>query len=171
MTAVEMRILLENILERLLKSADWQKIDTDAVNLISFEVYPWHNYCALSLRQTKDTGELNPAEWELFEISRVHDEAVFASICNWYKAGYEEKDAVYRAHRIFTAAAYALCSEKSIRLIQEKIPYAPSLCDDFFPKHFYYLVTDSDNTVGFNYCEYIHISRLDRRLGLHSDTG
>lgn len=33
-------IVFEKILENLLKSAEWEKIDTSAVNLISFEVYP-----------------------------------------------------------------------------------------------------------------------------------
>ncbi len=166
MTVIEMKILFEKILENLLKSAEWEKIDTSAVNLISFEVYPWFDYCAISLRQSKERDELNPAEWELFEAGKIQDDEIFSKICSWYKDGYEEKDAVYRAHRIFTAAAYALCSETSIRMIQKNLPYAPSLSEDFFPKHFYYMVVDSDNTVSFNYGEYIHIKKLDSRLGI-----
>lgn len=165
MTLTEMKVQFEKILETLLVSADWNRLNTASINLVSLGVYPWHDYCAVSFRQTREMDELNPAEWEFFESARLEDDKAFSKICEWYKTG----DAVIRAHGIFTAAAYALCSEKSVKLIQKYIPFAASLTEDFFPKHFYYMVTDADRTVSFNYCEYIHIRRLDSRLGLFSE--
>src|SRR3954465_14335173 len=99
----ELKSLLSVTLKQLCAVCAWDSVDLSSVNGIAFNVYPWHEYCALSVRCGDERNEHNSAEWKHHEFARIGETSSFAAVARWY--GATDGEAALRAHRIFCASA------------------------------------------------------------------
>jgi hypothetical protein len=141
------------------------------ISAISFDLYPWHEYIALSLRDANTAHPNNPAEWKYFEFvssQQLHtpeiDQAV-ALMADVYKMADDFKmSSVEAAHLIFMAGAEALLDPKIAAKLQIFKINAPVLTDRFSKGGLDYIVLDPDETMSINYCQFVLGNRINERL-------
>ena len=149
---------------------------SEQITAISYDVLPWDPYVGVALRiKSESTGlatdPLGPGDWKhshfidnprefpLLERARnyVHDA---------YKSVWEVSiSARERAHVILSATARALLDERIAFLLQSFGIPAPIVGDNFPWPWFEYIVSDDDRSLKINYCELLHVNRINRRLG------
>ena len=89
------------------------------INGLSLEIYPWHEYCTLSIRLSSDKNCYNPVDWQHFEFAPSTSDqisqlcAVAEYAAEVYVPLLEEQPSKARdlAHLIFLAGAEALLNE------------------------------------------------------------
>jgi len=160
----ELASVLFTTLEELCAHCSWEQVNLTDVAGISFDVYPWHAYCALSIRSGSERNEYNPADWKLFELARTDKNSAFLKAAEaWHMA--DDETPTRCAHQIFCAAAMAMLDRRP-----SLVP--GGLRDHLLPEDFGFnhclelMVFDVDRTFSFNYCEYLSACR---QTGLSND--
>jgi hypothetical protein len=143
---------------------------------LSLELYPWHEYFALSLRDVSPGAKAryyNPAEWGYFEfVSSMRSKAPAviqaAQVITVLYNNAEKQDGielVEAAHLIFLCGARALMHESVARKLQSFGIKAPVHSEKFRESRaFEYMVFNSDETIALNYCELVLANRVTKRL-------
>ncbi len=147
--------ILSNLLDRLDRAA---LAPYGTLTGVSYDVYPWHEYAALSFRLSSDDRD-DIAAWTHFEAVRSLPDELQA-VSDWYGAGGDRQRE--RAHFIFLAAAHALLSDQSQSALQAMMdepndgPFVNRIAER--------IVTDPDQSVAFNYCEFVTLTEVHQAL-------
>lgn len=112
---------------------------------IQYDYYPWHGYSAISFRLRDDKIQDNPADWELFEISKS-DGTLINDEIDLYNSSNDE----WIYHRQLCQAAndllaFDFSAYLGKQLVEGRVLYGPIQLRVF----------DPDETYSFNYCEYV----------------
>jgi hypothetical protein len=143
------------------------------VSGLSFELYPWHQYLALSMRTTSELSMIdryNPAEWKHFEFVRSDrcNSPEFRNaaqvVSNYYEDESGEVCGKEFAHLMFTAAAHALLDPAVAELLRKFGVRAPTVIDEPVGSAFEYMVFDPDGTLKSNYCDIELATRYTARI-------
>ncbi len=146
------------------------------INAMSFDLYPWHEYIAISFRaehQSLTKRAFDIAVWKYFELVRTLEcksqkfRKASKHVCNAYQKGKFRLEGQASAHLIFLAAATALLSTPVTEKLREigfdettELPKEPNFESDW---GLFLIVKDWDATFSFNYCELVkanHIAAL-----------
>lgn len=143
------------------------------INAMSFDLYPWHEYIAISFRshdQAYTEEEFDIAAWTYFELVRTLDckspkfKKASKHVCNAYQKGKFRLEGQASAHLIFLAAATALLSTPVIAKLREigfvettELPKEPNFESDW---GLLLIVKDWDATFSFNYCELVQANHI-----------
>jgi hypothetical protein len=168
------KILTEAFIDGLtssLPNINLQIESPDLITGVSFDVYPWHEYVALSFQTSEERWELGDdvAAWKHFEIlrsDRSGSPKLQHAVCKmieYYNEEGEDRTELFRAHVIFGAAACALLSKKVaaelVALGLEVRPYMPELL--LLPE-IDFIVRDVDGTLALNYCQLVIANDLSK---------
>ena len=147
------------------------------INGISYDLYRWHKYVAISFREAGAVVRDNPADWKYFEIvSSVTTRSPFLDTAaelidrEWNNAEERGLRLTEAAHLIFLAGAEVLLDASVARMLQNMGVDATEVRDGFLPKPFEYMVLDPDQTVRANYCEIVMANRATARLLRKTDS-
>jgi hypothetical protein len=174
-------VLRDGLLEALREAAPYiSSIERTArgdlpITGLSFELYPWHEYIALSIRGSQASGDgahwYSQADWEHFEFitsQSCRSEAfrrAAETVTELYES-WDEAKLFEAAHIIFLAAAEALLDKGVGSLLQELGVDAQIVGDELtgLSGGIEYMVFDSDSTINANYCEIVLANRVTSRL-------
>lgn len=119
---------------------------------LSFDIYPWHQYCALSLRLTSDQARYEPAEWQHFEFASSQENNIpsLAEAAQYVAEAYlplleDDKTSEARdlAHLIFWVGAEALLNDSVANCLRSVGINAPIVRSQLPQDHvFEYMVFD-----------------------------
>ncbi|MEM9541108.1 MAG: hypothetical protein AAGA60_16595 [Cyanobacteria bacterium P01_E01_bin.42] len=154
-------------IQNIQKSKDYQS----RIRALSFDVYPWHQYVALSIRLNSDTVENNPAEWSHFEfISTVECDSIpLKKAAEYITQQYESAEeqgisAREMAHLLFLASAEALLSSDVIILLQKMGVELEDSDDPLDFQRVKLCVWDVDESISANYCDIIRANRATEQI-------
>ena len=172
-------VLLDGLLEALREGGTYiSSIERTArgdlpITGLSFELYPWHEYVALSIRVSQDSRDwkYNPADWRHFEFvssDSCQSEAfrrAAGTVTELYES-WDERKLYEAAHIVFLAAAEALLDERVAALLQALGVGAQTVGDQLRGLHggIEYMVFDSDKAISANYCEIVLANRATTRI-------
>ena len=159
--------LKSQYIQDIQKSKDYQS----RIISLSFDVYPWHQYVALSIRLNSDTVENNPADWLHFEfISTIECDSIpFKKAAEYIAQQYElaEEQGISArdmAHLLFLASAEALLSSDVIILLQSMGLNIEASEDPLDSQLVKLCVWDVDESIPTNYCDIIRANRATARI-------
>lgn len=131
-------------IQNLVKSVDqgiWKDIEIDG---IQYDIYPWHQYSAISIK-TRSDDDSDVASWKYFECAK--SEQMKESL------DFKEYQGSYSAelyHRMLIKAARALLEAELSKYGVNSLVGELGLNKLFIAR-----VYDPDETFQFNYCEYL----------------
>ena len=136
-------------IDSLIGSIDKEIWADKTINGIQYDVYPWHGYTAISI-QTRLDDEYDVASWKYFECAKTDGESLKAEF-EKYQENYDR----HLYHRMLVEAAKNLLETDLSEFGIETMVSDIGLNKLFQPRVF-----DPDNTLSFNYCEFVVASEI-----------
>jgi hypothetical protein len=142
------------------------------INGVSLDIYPWHEYFALSFRDSGNTVRYNSADWKYYELvsSQENKAPPIKKAAELITRSYTEAEdnglqLTEAAHLIFLAGAEVLLNRAVATKIRASGLEAP-IIGTGFPQDrcFEYMVFDVDRTIAANYCEIVIANRVTDRI-------